>query len=177
MLWPLCWPHTLTPSRLKPSPGRAQTTASDISSPSCSSCPALNIWTCQGCVCPGGRSEDDRSVGRGGALAQDAGWTGLGILTQSRLAPPTVVCSLPVGIFARAHIHTNGHACTREHTHLGPAFSTGQQVPAQGSDYVTQLARWGGRCADITASPGPGPVGHCLAPACAPLPPAPDSFI
>lgn len=148
LLWLLCWPHTLTPSRLTPSPRRSETTASDASCPRPSH-PALDTWTCQGCCCPGGGSENDRRVGRDGALARDAGWTGLGILTQTVSAR-----SSHSGTPAYTHTHTH----TLTHTQVLPPL-LGNRSPseaAQRGHYITPPVGWGG--GDITASPGPGPV-------------------
>lgn len=67
LLWPPCWPLTLTLSQLLPGPRRGQTTASDVSGP-----PPLAQPRTHGCAkgvaaLGVGGSADDRHAGRGGA--------------------------------------------------------------------------------------------------------------
>lgn len=77
VLWPLCWPHTLTPSWLPPSPQRGQTTTRDVSRPPYSRPSPKHLYMPRlELLWEAGGSQDDRRVGRGGALAWDAAWMG-----------------------------------------------------------------------------------------------------
>ena len=66
LLWPPCWPLTLTPSQLMPSPRSGQTTASDVLGPP----PPAQPWRpgpAKAVAAQQGGGADDRRVGRGGA--------------------------------------------------------------------------------------------------------------
>lgn len=73
LLWPLCWPLTLTLSQFLPGPRRGQTTASDVSGPPPTSAQPWTLGHAKGVTAlGGGKCEDDRrvvwaGVGRAGA--------------------------------------------------------------------------------------------------------------
>ena len=163
VLWPPCWPHKLTPSWLPPSPQRGQTTTRDVSRPPYSR-PAPDTWTCQGWSCSGRQGEARMTgvwAGVGRWPGTLPGWAGNFNLVSTCSSYPG--CSSPVGTGAQAYTYTD----TDTDTHPGPAFSTGQQVLAQGGPGKPLHNPVSGVGWPLTSLPPQGQAlwGPCLTPA------------